>query len=1023
MDKLRSPMLDVKVVCLLVFFLLSEIGSGKTSPYKTYGALHRNSVPCSRGGAAYYSCLPEKLLDSGYCDPDEGLPCTEMFALRTFISKLGLAPAPFISRSYCSDKESLSSITIDCICNGNVCHISQIIMQNLRLDGYIHEAVAQLTHLEKLDLAYNELHGSIPVNLANLTSLTEIHLEDNQLTGGIPTSLGFLKNLTVIHLYLNYLGAKIPPSLGNLTSLLELNLWSNKLTGGIPRELGNLTQLQSLKLDDNELSGELPPELGKLSNLREITLTSNKLSGKLPKEYAQLRNLLSFELGGNYLSGPIPKFIANWVDLTSLILMGNNFEGKLPPAIFNMKNLQYLMITDLSSPSFEFPHSANLTNIYSLILRNCSVTGVIPTYFGNWSWLKYLDLSFNSLTGGIPDSFQNLSLSEMFLTENMLSGTVPGWIFKQVQKGDLSYNNFTFRGPTEKHSNQTRKLGFNNSGNGSPDHQEINIKPANRDTIYQIMDEKCDGKKSKYHSLFINAGGEETIIGKNHYNADDKTSNFYVNPANNWAYSCSGDFPWSTENPKDYIKNMTCGVSIPEAPLYAKSRLCPQSLTYYGFCLHNGNYTVKLHFAETVYTNQDDHSSTGKRVFDIYIQGKLALKDFNLKEKAGGPYKICTENFTANVHDNLLEIRLFWAGKGSLYSAPSLSGPLISAISVTPDFKIGRLSKKEIAGIIIASVSALLLLLAFMWRMGWLGDRELRVTCVELRGKSYSLKQIIDATRNFSTKTEIGVGRFGTVYKADLGDQIVAVKKLSPQARHVIDQIGTELYVQEKPLKHNNLVQLLGCCSKGDLHLLIYEHMENGSLQRALFDQDSKVQLDWPKRIIICLGIAKGLKYLHEGNPNHKIVHRNIKPSNVLLDGSLNAKIADLGLAKIYDEEDPYKFIREKGTAVYMAPEYAMRKAITDKVDVFSFGILLLEIVSGQTNAKYEENKETVFLLDTAIVLQTKGKIMELVDKKLSSYNWQQAHKILGLAIQCVDQSPTLRPTMSHAIPFFEIFL
>ncbi|KAH9659077.1 hypothetical protein KPL70_023731 [Citrus sinensis] len=171
---------------------------------------------------------------------------------------------------------------------------------------------------------------------------------------------------------------------------------------------------------------------------------------------------------------------------------------------------------------------------------------------------------------------------------------------------------------------------------------------------------------------------------------------------------------------------------------------------------------------------------------------------------------------------------------------------------------------------------------------------------------------------------------------------------LSAQSKQVIDQIGTEVYALTT-LKHENIVEFLDGYSKKDLNLLIYEYMEKGSLERALFDANSSTRLDWQTRVGICHGIAKGLKYLHEDNLSRKIVHRNIKPSNILLDGNLNAKVSDLGLAKLYDEENPYKFIQEKGTV---------------------FGIVLLEIISGQTNAKYEANQETEFLLDTNPSLQ-----------------------------------------------------
>ncbi|KAH9698937.1 putative LRR receptor-like serine/threonine-protein kinase [Citrus sinensis] len=812
---------------------------------------------------------------------------------------------------------------------------------------------------------------------------------------------------------------------------------------------------------ENGLNGTLPPELGKLSNLQKLRLPSNNLRGDLPKDYENLKNLTIFGIGGNYLSGPIPTFIAKWV------------------------NLYALYVSDLQTMGFSFPKSANLSSISSLILRNCSITGSIPPYIADWSQLGYLDLSFNNLTGGIPNTFKKLFLYELYLTGNMLNGTLPDWIYSNVRKkGDAG--GFTgvnppmpksavfpslsiFWSPSSlvspsfiavvprfrslfmlplsrvmaaPHGTPITALwvnvGYCVSLNGSEHSTTVAISdlaynefifpepvthknlPNNNSRINltfpaEIVRKYCpDGqKKSQYnYNLHINTGGDEHNIEGIRYEADNSTSNFYVNkPAYNWAYSCNGYFfADSTADSREFIQKVTCGAAVTDAPLYDEARLCPNSLKYYGFCLRDGNYTRELR-----------------------------LKDFNIKEMARHSNNVTIQSFEASVREHLLEIELFWAGKGSLYDPPYFHGPLISAISVTPNFEVNRpggLSKKVIVGIVLGAVLALILFMALVWRLGWIGDRELRVTTVNLRGKSYTLKQVKVATRNFSPRNVIGTGRFGTVYKAltklrilnqintlyaELPNQTVAVKMLSSQSKHVIDQIGTEVYALTT-LKHENIVEFLDGYSKKDLNLLIYEYMEKGSLERALFDANSSTRLDWPTRVRICHGIAKGLKYLHEDNPSRKIVHRNIKPSNILLDGNLNAKVSDLGLAKLYDEENPYKFIQEKGTVVYMAPEYAMRKAITEKVDVFSFGIVLLEIISGQTNAKYEANQETEFLLDTAIVLHSKGRLSELVDKQMPNEHvvMKQAKIILELAMRCVDQSPTLRPTMSEVVSELE---
>ncbi|KAH9699010.1 putative LRR receptor-like serine/threonine-protein kinase [Citrus sinensis] len=719
--------------------------------------------------------------------------------------------------------------------------------------------------------------------------ISGIIMESVGLTGKIPERVAALTYLQILDLSDNTIHGSIPYQIGYLVQLITLDLSQNLLTGKIPPSLGRLSSLQTLSVPENGLRGTLPPELGKLSNLEELWLTSNNLRGDLPKDYENLKNLTILEIAGNYLSGPIPRFIAKW------------------------DNLYSLHVSDLQTMGFSFPKSANLSSISSLTLRNCSITGSIPPYIANWNQLGYLDLSFNNLAGGIPNTLKKLFLSELYLTGNMLNGTLPDWIYSNVRdKGDLAYNEFIFPEP-ETHKNLP-----NNSS-------RINLTFPE-----EIVRKYCpDGqKKSQYNdNLHINAGGDKHHREGFWYEADKSTSNFYVNePAHNWAYSCNGHFyGGSMADSRAFIQKVTCGASVIDASLYDEARLCPNSLKYYGFCLRNGNYTVSLLFSEIVFAKNDDYSSSAKRVFDIYIQSELMRKDFNIKEVARHSNNVTIQNFTASVHDHLLEIELFWAGKGSLLNPPSFQGPLISAISVTPstvqscnhciNFGVSRsrLSKIGIVAIVLGAVLALILFLALMWRLGWIGDRELR-------------------------------------------------------------------------------------------------------------DANSSTRLDWPARVRICHGIAKGLKYLHEDNPSRKIVHRNIKPSNILLDGNLNAKVSDLGLAKLYDEENPYKFIQEKGTVVYMAPEYAMRKAITEKVDVFSFGIVLLEIISGQTNAKYEANQETEFLLDTAIVLHSKGRLSELVDKQMPNEHavMKQAKIILELAMRCVDQSPTLRPTMSEAVSALE---
>ncbi|PQQ11528.1 putative LRR receptor-like serine/threonine-protein kinase [Prunus yedoensis var. nudiflora] len=353
------------------------------------------------------------------------------------------------------------------------------------------------------------------------------------------------------------------------------------------------------------------------------------------------------------------------------------------------------------------------------------------------------------------------------------------------------------------------------------------------------------------------------------------------------------------------------------------------------------------------------------------ILDERKLTNFDIVKEAGGPDEPNTTHFEADVNDSVLKISFYWAGKGSRGDWTALNGPLISAISITP--------------------VVLLLLLAFMWKMGWLGKRELREIQIG-QDKHVSLQELIGATRNFSSKMEIGRGHFGRVYKAELegGQTTVAVKRLSTHSKENIEELLNEFYTL-KSLRHENLVQLL-----------------DGSKCRLKFN--------WETRFNICLGIARGLEHLHE-HPRLKMVHRDIKAENILLDGALNAKISDFGMASLYTEEEQLMIIKVEAPNGHMAPEYAIQGIVTSKVDVYSFGVVILEIVSGKKNAGYKFNHESEFLLDMAYVANKNGSLMDLVDKNLSGiYDAKQAITILTLAVMCTNISPTLRPRMADVV-------
>ncbi|KAI3809622.1 hypothetical protein L1987_19218 [Smallanthus sonchifolius] len=329
-----------------------------------------------------------------------------------------------------------------------------------------------------------------------------------------------------------------------------------------------------------------------------------------------------------------------------------------------------------------------------------------------------------------------------------------------------------------------------------------------------------------------------------------------------------------------------------------------------------------------------------------------------------------------------------------------------------------------VAGIVVGTLCLIILIVGFLWWWGYLrrgATTELDLNGLELNTGSFTLRQIKAATNNFDIANKIGEGGFGPVYKGVLPDgTLIAVKQLSSKSKQGNREFLNELGMISA-FQHPNLVKLHGCCIEGNQLLLAYEYMENNSLARALFGpKEWQLELDWPTRYRICIGIAKGLAFLHEES-RLKIVHRDIKATNVLLDKNLDAKISDFGLAKLDEEDNTHISTRVAGTYGYMAPEYALRGYLTDKADVYSYGIVLLEIVSGMANIADRAKENQFVLLDRAVSMKITGNLMELVDPKLDSkYDIQEMTVVINLALACTAISPTNRPAMSAVVSMLE---
>ncbi|KAK1368439.1 cysteine-rich receptor-like protein kinase 10 [Heracleum sosnowskyi] len=294
-------------------------------------------------------------------------------------------------------------------------------------------------------------------------------------------------------------------------------------------------------------------------------------------------------------------------------------------------------------------------------------------------------------------------------------------------------------------------------------------------------------------------------------------------------------------------------------------------------------------------------------------------------------------------------------------------------------------------------------------------DMENDITTVE--SLRFELSTVKEATKNFSLDNKIGEGGFGEVYKGILANgKEIAVKRLSKSSNQGAEEFKNEVVLVAK-LQHRNLVRLLRYCFEGEEKILIYEYVPNKSLDYILFDPEKQALLDWPRRYKIIEGIAKAMLYLHEES-RIRIIHRDLKPSNVLLDAEMNAKVSDFGMSRIFGEDQNHgKTSRIVGTYGYMSPEYAMHGDYSVRSDVFSFGVLLLEIISGQRNSSFYQSNHADDLLCYAWRLWRDGTPLELVDPVLLySYSRDEVIRCIYIALLCVQEDVDSRPSMDTVI-------
>ncbi|KAG2302273.1 hypothetical protein Bca52824_030924 [Brassica carinata] len=905
---------------------------------------------------------------------------------------------------------------------GNLSFLVSLNLENNSFGGTIPQEVGNLFRIQHLLLSLNFLEGEIPKSLYNCSRLFEFELFSNSLTQDVPSELGTLTKLAYVELGKNNLKGKLPVSLGNLTSLKYLSFSSNNITGGIPNDISRLTQVLYLDLSMNHFSGVFPPGVYNLSLLESFNIFGNGFSGSLRPDFGNLLpNIRELYVGSNHLTGLIPTTLPNISNLQMLGMDSNSLTGSIPSSFGNLQYLQTLELNNNSLGSYsagDLDFLGALTNCTQLDVLTVSenvLGGILPPSIANMSiYVTELSLGWNFISGSIPHDIGNIiDLQTLLLANNLLTGGLPASLGKLSDLGLLSVFSNRMSGEIPfSIGNITRLINLyldNNSFEGT-------IPPSLGNCSYMLR------LRMDHNKLTGTIPREIMQI----------SPLVFLTMSNN---SLAGSLP------KDVGRLEHLGtLSVAYNKLSGK---LPETL---GKCLSMEQLQLQGNFFDG--TIPDINGLVGVKEVDFSnnnLSGSLPryFANFNSLENLN----LSINNFEGKVPT---EGKFKNATIVSVFGNKNLCGGVLE-LKLSPCFsqelekgaKHSSISKKVVIGVSIGGSILMLLFIASV-SLCWFRKRKKNKTNAATLStfgtfhEQISYGDLRNATDGFSSSNLIGSGSFGTVFKALLPAQnkVVAVKVLNMQRRGAMKSFMAECE-SLKDVRHRNLVKLLTACSSIDYHgnqfrALIYEFMPYGSVDMWLhpeeveaFHRPSRI-LTLLERLHIAIDVASVLDYLHV-HCHEAITHCDLKPSNVLLDNDLTAHVSDFGLARILLKFDQEYFLNQlssagvRGTIGYAAPEYGIGGQISTHGDVYSFGILVLEMFSGKrpTNEVFGEN----FTLCSYIKSALPERVLEVADECILQNGLRIGFPtakcltlILEVGLRCCEESPMSRLAMSEAV-------
>ncbi|GMY10409.1 probable LRR receptor-like serine/threonine-protein kinase At1g06840 isoform X1 [Fagus crenata] len=805
------------------------------------------------------------------------------------------------------------------------------------------------------------------------------------------------------------LSGSLSSDLGHLSNLEILDFMWNNISGIIPKEIGNITSLELLLLNGNQLTGSLPEELGNLPYLNRIQIDQNHISGVIPTSFANLNATQHFHMNNNSISGQIPKELSRLPKLIHFLLDNNNLSGYLPPEFFELPNLRILQLDNNNFNGTTIPPSySNMPNLLKLSLRNCSLQGPIPD-LSRIPNLYYLDLSSNQLNGTIPSNRLSENMRAILLSNNNLVGPIPTNFSGLPHLQILSIANNSLNGSVASSIWQNRTLN---------EVETLTVKLENN----KLSD--ITGTTSLSPNVTVWLQGNPLCLNSNLSqfcgleNVDKSNSQSSTNTSVCQAQQCAP--------PYEYLYSPTSSVACFCAfPLFVEYRLKSPGFIdfrpyistfeeYMASDLHLFLYQLDIDSFEW---EEGPRLRMNLKLFPVYAENSNNI--FNMSEV----YRISGIFTSWQFRDDDLFGPYEFISLDEFYTYGLSRNPYLMSLAGYPS---SGLSKGALAVIVLGTIAGAVTLFAFV-NLLILGvqrrkyhaiakRRHLSKSSIKIDGmKDFTFGEMVMATNNFNSSTEVGKGGYGKVYKGVLADAtVVAIKRAQEGSLQGEKEFLTEIELLSR-VHHRNLVSLIGYCDEESQQMLIYEFMSNGCLRDHL-SAKSKEPLSFAMRLRMALGSAKGILYLHtEADP--PIFHRDIKASNILLDSKYTPKVADFGLSRlapvpdIEGEVPGHVSTVVKGTPGYLDPEYFLTRKLTDKSDVYSLGVVFLELLTGMQAISHGKN-----IVREVNAKYQSGMIFSVIDGRMGSYPSECVVKFLTLALKCCQEETDARPSMAEVV-------